>query len=69
METAAHAAGIIAIVETIKRHVPGVNGSVTVVIAIVVGAVLGYFGLDGLTVQSGIAAALLGVGGHTVFSK
>lgn len=60
------AAVIIALVKAAKEHFPQVNGLVTMGLAVVLGALAGYLGLEGLTVQTGIMAGLTATGIHTV---
>jgi hypothetical protein len=56
---------IIAIVAYIKTRFPQVNGIITIAIAVALGGVAGYFGIDGLNVVSGIIAGAEAVGVHT----
>jgi hypothetical protein len=53
---------IIGLVKAIKEYIPQVNGIVTVLLAIVLGGVFGYFNLEGLTILTGIYAGLGAVG-------
>lgn len=75
LDTLTLAGVIIAIVSALKGIVPQyVTGLVTIAVAVLVGAVSGYFGLFGLTVVgvtglgAGITAGLLAVGVHTTFT-
>ena len=60
---------IIAIVELIKKYVPQVNGVVTVMVAAVLGGIAGYFGIDGLNVQTGIIAGVSASGINTIAKR
>lgn len=62
-------AGIIAVVAFIKQHFPQVKGWVTMVIAVVLGGVAGFFHLEGLDLTSGIMAGLTAVAGVTVADR
>lgn len=68
MDQATSVAVVIAIVETVKRYVPTLTGGLTVLLAAGVGAVLGYLGVNGLDLVSGIVAGLTAVGVHTTVS-
>ena len=58
---------IIALVKVVKDYAPQqIHGVVTVLLAAGLGALAGYFGLEGLTVQSGVVAGLSAIGVHTV---
>ena len=59
---------IVALVEVVKSKFPKVNGLITVLLAVVLGAVIGFFGLNGENLVSGITAGLVAVGGHQVAS-
>jgi len=59
-------AGIIAIVEAVKRQAPALAGIYTVALALILGGVAGYLALEGMTIQQGIMAGLAAVGTHTV---
>ena len=61
------AAGIIALVKAIKDNVPQVNGVVTLGVALILGAVAGYFNLLGTPdVLSGIFTGAGAVGAVTL---
>ena len=69
MENLAVAAVIIALVKAVKQYMPNVNGGMTILLATGLGAIAGYFGLEGLTLQSGIMAGLSAVGITTVADR
>lgn len=63
------AAAIVAIVAAVKERVPEVTGLYTVLLAVVLGGLAGYLGLEGLTIQSGVIAGLTAIGGHHVLKR
>lgn len=60
---------IVAVTQLVKKLAPSVSGWLTVVVAAVIGALAGYFGVEGLTVAAGLTAGLSAVGVHTVASQ
>lgn len=60
---------IIAITQAVKYVLPTVSGAVTIIVAILAGAVVGvadvHIGLPDITVAQGILTALAAVGVHT----
>lgn len=59
-------AAVIAVTEAIKTIVPAkIDGIVTMIIAVVIGAVAGFFNVEGLNVATGIIVGLGAVGTHT----
>ena len=68
MDQATSVAVVIALVEVIRKYIPQVSGGLTVVLAAVIGAVLGYLGLNGLDLTSGLVVGLTAVGVHTTVS-
>lgn len=63
---------VIAIVEAIKAVAPGVNGAITTLVAIGVGALVAVFathiGLGAVTIAQGALTGLASAGVHTVAS-
>ena len=63
---------IIAITQAIKYVAPKVNGVITMIVAMVVGALVAllapHIGLTDITVAQGILTGLASVGAHTVAS-
>lgn len=60
---------IIAIVEFVQRLFPSVQSWITIIVAAVVGGILGYAGIDGLNIGTGILTGLGAVGVHEVASN
>ena len=69
MDTLTVSAGIIAVVRTIKEVVPTVSGVVTILVAVVLGGLAGYFNIQGLDLVSGVIAGLGAVGVTTVADR
>ena len=69
MDTLTVSAGIIAVVRTIKEVVPTVSGVVTILVAVVLGGLAGYFNIQGLDLVSGVRAGLGAVGVTTVADR
>ena len=69
MNTVVVGAAIIAIVRAIKESLPQVNGLVTLLVAIGLGALAGYLRLEGLTVEQGILVGLAAVGTVSVADR
>jgi hypothetical protein len=59
---------IIAIIEFIKRFVPGLTGAWTILLAAILGGIAGILGFEGLNVVTGIAVGLAASGVHQVAS-
>lgn len=68
MDQATSVAVVIAVVELVRRYVPAVTGGLTVLLAAGVGAILGYLGVNGLDLVSGVVVGLTAVGVHTTVS-
>ncbi len=68
MDNVSASVGIIAIVEGIKRYFPQISGPYAIILCAVVGAVAGYFGVNGLNVVSGVTAGLKASGAHQLVS-
>jgi len=64
---------IIALVQLVKYVVPNINGAVTIVIAMVVGALIGltdqFIGVTDVSIAHGVALGLGAVGITTVAQK
>lgn len=60
---------IVAIVQFLKTYVSQVNGGITIIVAVVIGAIAGLFHVNGIDVTSGIFLGLAAVGVHTVASN
>jgi len=58
------ASAIVAVIEFIKRYVPQINGGVTILVAAIIGGIIGLFGVDGLNVVTGIGIGLASAGVH-----
>jgi len=69
LDTLTVSAGIIAVVRTIKEVVPTVSGVVTILVAVVLGGLAGYFNIQGLDLVSGVIAGLGAVGVTTVADR
>ena len=69
MDTLTVSAGIIAVVRAIKEVIPTVNGVVTILVAVVLGGLAGYFNIQGLDLVSGVIAGLGAVGVTTVADR
>ncbi len=69
MENVSVVAAIIAVISAVKSQVPQVNGLITVILAVVLGGVAGYLGLDGINIQQGVVLGLSAVGAVTVAQK
>lgn len=63
------ALAIVAIVQRVKESYPAVNGLMTMLLAMALGAVAGYFHLEGLDLASGVMTGIGAVGGVTVAQK
>jgi len=59
---------IIAIVEQFKTSFPSINGFFTLLLAIALGAVAGYFGVEGVDIYHGIILGISACGVHTTVS-
>ena len=66
--TATTAIMIVGLIEAIKAKLPKVSGIITVVIAIVLGGAIGFLGLNGENLISGIMAGVIAIGGHQLAS-
>lgn len=70
LETVTAAAVIIAVVQAFKETLPKyVNGLTTMGVALLAGILVGWVGIEHLTIQDGIVAALVAIGGHTLVSS
>ena len=69
MENFLSVAIIIGLVQAIKTNFPKVNGIVTVLVAVILGGVAGYFNLEGLTILTGVYCGLGAVGLVTLGRK
>lgn len=66
MQTLQSMAAIIAVTQLIKQIFPAqISGALTIIVAVVLGALAGYAKIDGLTILTGVFAALAAVGVHT----
>ena len=68
VNTATTALMIVGLVEAIKAKIPQINGLITMALAVVLGAVIGFLGLNGETLISGIMAGIVATGGHQLAS-
>ena len=68
LDQATSVAVVIAVVEVVRRYVPTLHGGLTVLLAAGVVAGLGFLGVNGLDLVSGIVAGLTAVGVHTTVS-
>ena len=59
---------IIAIVEQFKSSFPSIHGFYTLLLAICLGAVAGYFKVEGVDMYHGIILGITAVGVHTAVS-
>ncbi len=59
---------IIGIVEQFKSSFPQINGFYTMLLAIAIGAIAGYFHVEGVDIYHGIIYAISAVGIHTAAS-
>lgn len=66
-------AAIIAATQVLKLLVPAVNGAVTIVVATLLGALVGgidiHIGLDNISVAQGVLTGLAAVGVHTTAAQ
>lgn len=66
-------AAIIAATQVLKLLVPAVNGAVTIVVAALLGALVGgidiHIGLDNISVAQGVLTGLAAVGVHTTAAQ
>lgn len=62
-------AAIIAVVAFIKQHFPLVKGWFTMIVAVVLGGLAGFFHLEGLDLVTGVMAGLMAVGGMTAADR
>jgi hypothetical protein len=69
IETGLLALAIIGVISGLKKANTAINGWITVCIAVVLGALAGYGGVEGLNVITGILAGCAAIGTVTVASK
>ena len=69
MDTITIGAAIVGLINLVQKQYPKVSGLYGVVLAVVLGAAAGYFGLQGLTVETGILAGLGSSGLYKLATK
>ena len=60
---------IIAIVRAVKEYVPAIAGIYTLVLAMVLGAVAGYFNVEGVSITQGVIIGIGAVGVVTTVQR
>lgn len=68
MESITLLAAIIAITKQIKESFPFVNGFATMLVAIVLGGLAGYFKIEGIDIYHGVLLGISACGAHTLAS-
>lgn len=69
MESVTVTAAIVAVVKAVKEVYPALNGLLTIVLAVLLGAGAGYLQLEGLDLTGGIIVGLSAVGVVTVADR
>ena len=69
MDTLTTGAAIVAIVKLAKRFIPSMHDEWTVLFAVALGAVAGFFGVQGLDITQGVTLALGAVGTVSVADR